>query len=120
MRSVREATWERALARYFTIHSIPLKWDGVAKRFLGIRGLMISRINPQVEESAWAEMPKRIRAYEAKDRNPDRLNAIVLVTNKRYGDSIDDTMVVMRLGTLLPMLKSYTKEGNSNASINPR
>lgn len=107
MRAVTEPYWDNQLARYFNAHSLPFRWDGVAKRFKGLRGHMIARVNPRTEADAWATMPKRLRDYEAKDRNPGRENVIIVATNKRYGDSIDDTIAVMRLGTLLPILKAY-------------
>jgi hypothetical protein len=107
MRSVTEPHWEKSLSRYFHAHSLAIAWDGAAKRFKGLRGHMIARVNPKLESDAWQQMPKRIRDYEAKDRNPDRLKVIVIATNKRYGDSIDDTLAVMRLGTLMPILKAY-------------
>lgn len=107
MRSVSEKSWERALSRYLHAQSLPFKWDAVAKRFTGLHGHMIARINPYSEEEAWKQMPKRIRGYESRDRNPERRKVIVFVTNSKYGDSIDDTLVVMRVGTLIPMLKAY-------------
>lgn len=109
-----ERRWEKTLERYFNAHSLPFRWNGLAKRFTGLRGHMIARVNPKVEEACWEQMPKRIRDYESKERNPDRLNVIVLATNKRYGDSIDDTLAVMRLGTLLPLLQQYTKSIERN------
>lgn len=118
MRSVSEKNWERTIVRYLNAHAIPIKWDGLAKRFTGIKGHCIARINPRVEQNAWALMPQRLRQYEAPDRNSYSDNVILLVTNRMYGDSVDDTIVVMRLGTFIPMLKEYTKGGSNAATGN--
>jgi hypothetical protein len=66
------------------------------------------RINPKTqEEPAWPRMPQMVRNYERKTASDISKPVIVLVTNRNYGDSIDDTLVVMRLGTALPMLKAF-------------
>ena len=49
-------------------------------------------------------------AESGRERNPSGDPVIVFVTNKRYGDSIDDSMVVLRLGAFIPMLKAFVKE----------
>lgn len=106
MKSVHEPAWERTLARYFAANGLPLRWDGVAKRFRGISGHMFGRLNPDKEERVWPRMPKYMHDIESQSSNPDGRAAILFITNKKYGDSVDDSMVVMRLGTLIPMLKS--------------
>lgn len=103
MRSTSESKWESTLSRYFAANSIPLKWDGVAKRFVGVAGHVIARINPKSEANAWARMPERFKFYE-NDRN-----LIVFVTNRQYGDSVDDNFVIMRLGTFIPMMKALVE-----------
>lgn len=94
--------WERGLARYFSAHNLNIKWDGKAKRFLGIANLCITRRSPSKEEQMWARMPEYVRRYESNNQG----NVVVLVANRRYGDSIDDCLVVTRLGTFLPMLSA--------------
>lgn len=107
MRAVSEKSWERTLTRYLNAHSIPLQWHYSTRRFSGVKGFNIARINPELEEGAWASMPKRLRSYESRDRNPSGEPVILFVTNRRYGDSVDDSMVVMRLGAFIPMLKAF-------------
>lgn len=101
MRAPTERAWERVLTRYFSAHNVPLKWDGLHKRFTGIAGHNFARINPYNEESAWARMPNR---FSARETGSD--NTVIFVTNRKYGDSVDDSFVVLRLGTFLPMLKA--------------
>lgn len=106
MRAGIEKSWERTIARYFNAHGLPIKWEYVARRFQGIKGFSIVRLNPSVEESVWASIPKRLKSYESADRNANRESVIIVVTNRKYGDSVDDSIVVMRLGTFIPMLKA--------------
>lgn len=105
MKAPPEASWERVLNRYFAAMSIPLKWDGAAHRFRGMAGHSFARFNPKArnEEPVWKHMPMYISRYEEKEGR----NVIILVTNRQYGDSVDDSMVVMRLGTFMPMLKAF-------------
>lgn len=108
MRAPKEAgeAWERTLTRFFAAHGVPLRWDYVSRRFHGLAGHNVARINPAKEDNVWQNMPQYVRKYEYPDRNKESKQVMVFVTNKRYGDSVDDTLVVMRLGTLMPMLKS--------------
>lgn len=99
----RQYRWEKVLERYFAAHGVPLRWDGHAKRFTGLAGHLFARIDPYSEDNVWARMPMYVRRYNT-ERNPTGKQVAVLVTNNRYGDSVDDTLVVMRLGTLLPMM----------------
>jgi hypothetical protein len=46
-------------------------------------------------------MPEYVKRYGGTNDN-----VIVFVTNKEYGDSVDDTYVVMRMGTFIPMMKA--------------
>jgi hypothetical protein len=55
-------------------------------------------------------MPEYIRKYEQPDKNKESKQVVVLATNRKYGDSIDDTLVVMRLGTFIPMLKAMIQQ----------
>lgn len=50
----------------------------------------------------WSRMPDYIRKYETADGK----QVVIIATNRGYGDSVDDSMVVMRLGTFIPMLKA--------------
>lgn len=104
MKAPRAASkgWEKVLERYLIAHGLPIRWDGLRKRFFGIAGHSISRINPYDEDAIWATMPMYLKRYE---KNTEK-QAIVVVTNRRYGDSVDDSMVVLRLGTFAPMLKA--------------
>ena len=105
MKPVSESTrgaWERTLTRYFAAHGVPLSWDGWHKRFVGVAGHAFSRMNPRSEEGVWTRMPEYVKKYE---KLTDK-QVVVFVTNRQYGDSVDDSLVVMRMGTFTPMLKA--------------
>jgi len=101
MRPASEQNWDATLTRYFAAHGLPLRWDGVHKRFKGIAGHVFARKNPKLEDRVWARMPEYVKRYGGTNDN-----VIVFVTNKEYGDSVDDTYVVMRMGTFIPMMKA--------------
>jgi hypothetical protein len=109
MRAPKEEAgrWERTLERYMVAHGIPLRWDGLAKRYTGIAGHLFARLNPKVEENMWANMPRYVRRYEQQDKNETGKQVVIFATNRNYGDSVDDSIVVMRLGTFAPMLKAF-------------
>jgi len=100
------AAWERVMTRYFAANHIPLKWEYIPRRFTGIAGHVFARLNPKQDavENVWVRMPEYVKRYE---KNEDGKNAIVFVTNRAYGDNIDDSLVVLRLGTFVPMLKAF-------------
>ena len=54
----------------------------------------------------WKLMPQHLRKYET-ERGKNGKKAIIVVTNKKYGDSVDDEIVILRLGTFMPMLKEF-------------
>lgn len=103
MRAPQEAAWNRTLERYFVACGLPIRWDGVAQRFQGIAGHALSRINPYKEDAIWAKMPMYLKRREQDEQK----QAIVIVANRKYGDSVDDSIVVLRLGTFAPMLKAF-------------
>lgn len=107
MKSPKEGNnrWERTLSRYFAAHSLDLRWDYPKRRFTGIAGHLFARLNPHQEETTWQLMPQYVRKYET-ERNPDGKQVVIFVTNRKYGDSVDDSLVVMRVGTFIPMLKA--------------
>lgn len=98
----RDGNWERGLVRYFLSYGIRVKWDAVAKRFTGISNMCIARRSPFKEEAVWQRMPEYIRRYESNNSG----NVVVIVANRQYGDSMDDALVVTRLGTFIPMLSA--------------
>lgn len=107
MRAPKEQSnaWERVLTRYFAAIGIPLKWEGLAKRFTGVAGHDFVRFNSLSEEKVWPRMPEYVKRYE---KLTDK-QVIVFVTNRRYGDSVDDSLVVMRMGTFTPMIKAFVE-----------
>jgi hypothetical protein len=100
--------WERTLSRYFASYGIKLRWSYQRRRFIGIANHMFARLNPRNEVKVWERMPDYIRKYETNN-NPDGKQVVVLVTNRMYGDSVDDTLVVTRLGTFIPMLQALVE-----------
>ena len=109
MKAPSEQRWEKTLTRYFAAWGVPLRWDYVSRRFHGISGHLFARLNPRVEASVWARMPEYLKKYEHPSRNPDGRQVVIFTTNKTYGDSVDDSIVVMRLGTFIPMMKSLVE-----------
>lgn len=108
MKSVRERSgaWERLICRYFSTYMIPLRWSYPERRFRGIAGLKIVRINPRTgSDTKWSLMPQNLKKYEGERGNGNP--CVILVTNKQYGDSVDDTIAVMKLSTLMPILKDW-------------
>lgn len=105
MKAPREASngWEKTLSRYFHAANIPLNWDYGSRRFVGLSGFDIARLNPKTEDLVWPRMPERFKSYEHR-RTHTNSDIIVLVTNRQYGDSVDDSFVITRLGTFTPML----------------
>lgn len=106
MKSPKETggRWESTLTRYFAAYGIPIRWDGIHKRFTGFRKHTVKRINPSsptAEGNQWRLMPQNLRKAEV-----DGQRAILIVSSKRYGDEVEDSIVVMRLGTASPMLKA--------------
>ena len=102
----RQSGWEALLTRYFAAVRVPLRWDARAKRFVGFAGHAVARINTAKEEGWWARAPEFLRRYEA--REPHK-KVILIVASRRYGDNIEDAIVVMRVGTLVPMVKALVE-----------
>ena len=112
---VSEQSWDKLLARYLTSNGIPLTWDWVAKRFTGVAGHRFARKNPKSEAQVWARMPEYMnRLGKTED------NVVVFVTNKQYGDSVDDSYVVMRLGTFIPMMKALLESDKERYLYAPK
>ena len=99
--------WERTIGRYFAAAGIPVKWDGLKHRFVGVHRHSLARINPsaktETRENQWKLMPQRISDLEKRGSE----NVIMLVTSQRYGDEVEDSFVVMRLGTFTPIFKAF-------------
>lgn len=112
MRAARESRngWEKALSRYFAAHAVDLRWDYASRRFTGIAGHIFARLNPQKEDNVWKRMPEYVKRYEQSDRNSEGKQVVIFATNRQYGDSVEDTLVVMRLGTFAPMLKALINQ----------
>ena len=106
MKSPAESNWPKVLARYFTVHGIPLTWDGREQVFKGLYGYVVKRMNPRTTEKTWARMPDRMTTVEREVQKP----LIMVVTNKMYGADVGDSYVVMRLDTFLPMFVTHYKE----------
>jgi hypothetical protein len=97
--------WEGILTRYFYAIGINLRWNARDKRFRGMSGHSIARINPRVtEESFWKSAPEFVRKYE---KLAPHQRVILVVASKSYGDNVEDTLVLTRMGTFAPMLKAF-------------
>lgn len=97
--------WERTIARYLTAHRVPVTWKGPVAGFTGIAGYGFRRIAPKasryVSEATWAKMPLYMRQHAGIR------NLIVIVTNRMYGDDIEDSIVVMRLSTFAEIFATH-------------
>ena len=102
----RQSGWEPLLTRYFAAVRIPLRWDARAKRFVGLAGHAVARINPIAEEGWWTRAPEFLRRYEAKEPHK---KVVLIVASRRYGDNIEDAIVVMRVGAFAPMVKALVE-----------
>jgi hypothetical protein len=107
-----DGRWERTIARYLTANKIPIRWKG--GMFQGIAQHTIRRIAPM--RRGTDETLARMPAYFRQRR--DEPNLIVLVTNRMYGDDIEDSLVVMRLGTLTPMFATFVNNDRERWIIN--
>ena len=87
------------LARYISASGVPLRFDYVSNRFIGVNGITILRLNPQALPQVWAKMNDRFTEAERTTRFP----VIAFVTNKQQGPDVEDSYVVLRLGTFMPM-----------------
>lgn len=103
MKSPKEGSWESVLTRFFAVHGLRVRWSYPHRRFIGIAGHAFARLNPYNEDKMWELMPQHLKQYEARSEGKQ---VVIFATNRRYGDSVDDTIVVMRLGTFMPMLKA--------------
>ena len=100
----RARDWERIVARYFAAVGLPLRWDGSKLRYYGIARHEIARVNSSTpaEQGTWKKMPERFKYIEDKTDK----NVIMIVNNARFGDGVEDSLVVMRLGTFGPLMKA--------------
>jgi hypothetical protein len=96
--------WERTLARYFTANRIPVTWEGVSKTFTGLHGYTIRRSVPM---RARLDPGEALNAIPRFFRQHKETNLIVIVTNRRYGDDLEDSLVVMRLDTFTSMFATH-------------
>jgi hypothetical protein len=103
MKAVKEGgdRWERTLSRYFAANGLPLNFVYQTRRFMGIAGHTFARLNPKKDVNVWARMPDYVNKYEK-----DGKQVVIFVTNRGYGDTVDDSLVVMRMNTFVPMIKA--------------
>jgi len=114
----RAFEWERLIARYFSAEALPLTWDGAKRRYTGIAGHEIARVNSSdpANLGTWKKLPERFKYVE--DRTDKRV--ILIVNNARFGDGVEDSLVVMRLGTLTPLLKALVNNDKERWSDAPK
>jgi hypothetical protein len=82
-----------------------VKYDGKAKRFVGIKGFSMVRISPKSEEG-WAKVPFYFRRYETERANGNPHPVIMFLTSKHNGSDIEQTFVLTRLETFTPLLQT--------------
>lgn len=103
-----DGRWERTIARYMTTFGLPMKWNYKQRKFTGLHGFTFKRVAPMRartdESQSWVNIPRTFKELEAQHRN-----LIVVVTNRHYGDSIEDSLVVTRLGTFMPLLQALVE-----------
>lgn len=100
MRAPGEKHWNDVLARYITASGVPMRFDYGSNRFVGLRGHTILRLNPRALPEVWARMNDRFTGAEKDSPFP----VIAFVTNKQHGPDVEDSYVILRLGTFMPMM----------------
>lgn len=104
-RSGDNGAWERALARFLTVSRIPVVWKGDVQRFTGIVSYTFARIAPmRARLNPDESLTKLPKFFKQREHLP---NLIVFVTNRKYGDDLEDSLVVMRLGTFAPIFATH-------------
>lgn len=102
-----DGRWERTVARCMNSFGIPVKWDYRSRSFVGLRGITLKRIAPMRsrldDTQSLTALPRTIKALEERGHQ----TPVIVVTNRHYGDSVEDSLVVMRLGSFLPMFMRY-------------
>lgn len=105
IRSGDTGVWERMIARYLTASKVPVVWNGSRRAFEGLHGFTIKRIAPMRARYDTSQsmrgLPEVFRA------NKEVPNYVVIVTNAHYGDNLEDSLVVLRLGDFTPMLAAF-------------
>lgn len=106
MKVPREPLWERLIARYLIASGMPVfRWDGKDKRFHGVRGFSWTRSNP-TGNGGWANVPFYFKRYERERQNGNPHPVIMFLASKYNGENVEDTFVLMRLGTFAPLIKA--------------
>lgn len=104
-----DGRWERTIARYMASYGLPIKWNYRDRKFTGLRLFTIKRVAPmraRIDESqSWTNMPRTIKQLEDRGHS----NLIVIATNRHYGDSIEDSLVITRLGTFMPLMQALVE-----------
>lgn len=98
--------WERLISRFIVANGIPnFKWDQLHRRFTGIRGWSFVRATPRLE-GGWAKVPFFFSRYEGERANGNPHPVVMFLTSRDNGPNVEDTYVLMRLETFVPMLLS--------------
>lgn len=103
-RSGDTGAWERMIARFLTANKVPVEWSGAVRRFIGLHGYTIRRIAPM---RARYDTSQALHGLPVLFRASDDPNLIVIVTNAHYGDNLEDSLVVLRLGTFTPIFATH-------------
>jgi hypothetical protein len=98
-----KGVWERAISRYLHGNRIPLTWKG--GQFVGLHRYTFRRIVPKRANQDPSQSLSQLPRY-FKER-ADEQNLIVFITNPQYGDSLEDSLVAMRLGTFGPIFETH-------------
>lgn len=100
-----KGAWERTISRYLTANKVPVLWDYTQRKFTGIHGYTLKRIAPMRARydtsQSLSGLPEFFRDHAGEP------NLVVIVTNRKYGDDLEDSLVVMRLGTFGPMFATH-------------
>ena len=98
--------WEKLISRLAVAHGIPnFRWDHYQRRFSGISGWAFTRVTPR-NEGGWSKVPFFFRRYENERANGNPHPVVMFLAQRDNGPNVEDTFVLMRLETFLPLLVS--------------
>ena len=98
--------WEKLISRLAVAHGIPnFRWDHNQRRFSGISGWAFTRVTPR-NEGGWSKVPFFFRRYENERANGNPHPVVMFLAQRDNGPNVEDTFVLMRLETFLPLLVS--------------
>lgn len=96
--------WEKLISRLVVASGVPnFRWDHTHRRFTGVSGWSFVRVTPR-NEGGWSKVPFFFRRYETERANGNPHPVVMFLAQRDNGPNVEDTFVLMRLETFLPLL----------------